>query len=61
MITPIPESPKFYYANGRFAEARRALKKIAKFNGNIMKPIQVDAIIFDLEIKEKVQYVDLNG
>ena len=61
MITPVPESPKFFYANGKFTEARRALKKVAKFNGNVMSSIQVDAIVFDLEIKEKVQYVDLNG
>ena len=33
----IPESPKYYYAKGRYDEAREVLKIIANFNGKDAK------------------------
>ena len=44
----LPESPKFYYARGRYDQARIALKKIAKFNG--VDPRRFDVIKFDNEV-----------
>ena len=43
----IPESGKFLYERGRFDDARKTFKYIAKFNGK--KDIDIDKLRFDLE------------
>ena len=37
----IPESPKFYYANKRFQEARDQLLYIAQFNGTKISALRI--------------------
>ena len=55
-VFTIPESPKFYYANRRYGEARQSLKIIAKYNKGGITPEQVDELVFDTEasIIEKI-------
>lgn len=45
-IVALPESPKYLYAKGRFAEARASLAYVAKFNN---QPFDKHLIIFDTE------------
>lgn len=45
----IPESPKFYYANRRFKEARETLKIIAHYNDTLFSSSDIDKIVFDSE------------
>lgn len=40
----LPESPEFYFAKGRFQEARQVILKIAHRNG---RPVAADAICFE--------------
>ena len=49
ILTRLPESPKWLYANNRFDEAREILKSIAKTNKSEMTAEDIDAIVFDIE------------
>lgn len=49
----IPESPKFYYTQRRFNEARESLKVISVRNKSTLGPELLEAIIFDTEAKEE--------
>ena len=51
MVQFIPESPRFLYANKRYDEAREVLKKVAKFNGVKITPLEISSIVFDTEIE----------
>jgi hypothetical protein len=45
-IIAIPESPKFLYSKGRFAEARASFAYVASFNN---QPFDKHLVIFDTE------------
>ena len=45
----IPESPKFFYANKRFQEAKKSLQTVLKFNKPDMDPSILEALVFDTE------------
>jgi len=49
LVMLLPESPKFLYANRRFDEARKNLKKIAVYNGSARGVVEIDSITFDSE------------
>ena len=57
----IPESPKFYYAKKRFSEARAALKKVSRYNGNVISQKTINYIVFDTEVQDDAEYVNMNG
>lgn len=40
----LPESPEFYFAKGRYNEAKQVILKIANLNG---RPVAADAICFE--------------
>ena len=60
LILRIPESPKFYYTQKRFNEARIVLKEVAWMNGK-MRAEEVDGIVFDTEVDSNIQYLDQSG
>lgn len=49
MVSIVPESPKFMYANNRFNEAREILKTVARWNKSKMSAKEIDLIVFDTE------------
>ena len=44
------ESPKWYYSRNRFDDARQMLKQIAKTNKVTVTALDIDNIIFDIEL-----------
>jgi len=52
VISTIPESPKYYYANRMFDKAREKLKIINKFNNTQISSEEIDNFIFDTEIEK---------
>jgi len=52
VIFTIPESPKYYYANRMFDQAREKLKIINRFNNTQISSEEIDNFIFDTEIEK---------
>lgn len=52
----LPESPKYYYANHKYHEARQILKKFARWNGSSTTPEEIDQLVFDSEKYLKANY-----
>lgn len=56
----LPESPKFYYANRRFHEARDMLKIIARHNDTPFTPADIEDIVFDSEYENLKKFTNEN-
>ena len=49
-IIALPESPRYLYAKGRFAEAKSSLEYVARFNN---QPFNKHLVIFDTETTQE--------
>ena len=51
-LTAIPESPRYFYTNRRFDQARKVLRRVARFNRSDLTEAELDGIVFYSEEEE---------